>query len=124
MTAVVMDQALYRIMEQLVNSADGIKYAVRATNDGQPALAGVDALLRRELGSEYERANNGTWWAGFTVAQLMREMGYVEAGTARCPPGCVASQGVVWKPRELARNDAREEAVQARPCLVPKVMMT
>jgi hypothetical protein len=95
----VMDRALYKFMEQLVNSADGIKRAVRATNDGQPALAGVDELLRRELGSEYERANNGTWWAGFTVAQVMREMGYVEAGTGKCPPDCVASQGIVWKPK-------------------------
>ena len=93
------DQALYKFMEQLVNSADGIKRAIRATNDGQPALAGVDELLRRELGSEYELAANGTWWAGFTVAQMMREMGYVEAGTGKCPPGCVASQGVVWKPK-------------------------
>lgn len=99
----VMDRALYKIMEQLVNSADGIKRAVRATNDGQPALAGVDELLRRELGSEYERANNGTWWAGFAVAQVMREMGYVEAGTGKCPPGCVAGQGIVWKPKGTPR---------------------
>jgi hypothetical protein len=99
----VMDQALYKFMEQLVNSADGIKRAVRATNDGQPALAGVDELLRRELGSEYARANNGTWWAGFTVAQMMRDMGYVEAGTGNCPPGCVATQGIVWKPKGAAK---------------------
>jgi hypothetical protein len=95
----LMDQAVYKFMEKLVNSADGIKRAVRATNDGQPALAGVDRLLRQELGSEYERANNGTWWAGFAVAQLMREMGFVEAGTGKCPPDCVAGQGIVWKPK-------------------------
>jgi len=98
-----MDQALYKVMEQLVNSADGIKRAVRATNDGYPALAGVDELLRRELGSEYERANNGTWWAGFAVAQVMREMGYVEAGTGKCPDGCVAGKGIVWKPKAAAK---------------------
>jgi hypothetical protein len=103
MATSVMDQALYRFMEQLVNSADGIKRAVRATNDGQPALAGVDVLLRQELGSEYERANNGAWWAGFAVAQVMREMGYVEAGTAKCPQGCVAGQGIVWKPKAAAK---------------------
>ena len=103
MATSVMDQALYKFMEQLVNSADGIKRAVRATNDGQPALAGVDELLRRELGSEYERANNGIWWAGFAVAQVMREMGYVEAGTAKCPSGCVADQGIVWKPKSAPK---------------------
>jgi hypothetical protein len=99
MVAGLMDQAIYKLMEQLVHSAEGIKRAVRATNDGQPALAGVDELLRRELGSEYARANNGTWCAGFAVAQVMREMGYVEAGTGKCPPDCVAGQGTVWKPR-------------------------
>jgi hypothetical protein len=95
----MMDQAIYKVVEQLVNSADGIKRAVRATNDGQPALAGVDTLLRQELGSEYVRANNGTWWAGFAVAQLMRDMGFVEAGTRKCPSDCVAGQGIVWKPK-------------------------
>ena len=99
----LMDQAIYKAMRQLVNSADGIKRAIRATNDGQPALAGVDELLRLELGSEYARASNGAWWAGFTVAQLMREMGFVEAGTGKCPDGCVASQGIVWKPKSAAK---------------------
>jgi len=93
----LMDQAIYKVVEQLVNSAEGIKRAVRATNDGLPALAGVDALLRLELGSEYVRANNGSWWAGFAVAQLMRDMGFVEAGTGKCPSDCVADQGLVWK---------------------------
>jgi hypothetical protein len=99
MPAGLNHQALYNVMKQVVNSADGIKRAVRATNDGQPALAGVDELLRQELGSEYEQAHDGTWWAGFTVAQVMREMGYVEAGMGRCPPDCVASQGTVWRPK-------------------------
>jgi hypothetical protein len=98
----VMTQPIYKVMEQVVNSADGIKRAVRATNEGQPALAGVDPLLRQELGSEYVRANNGTWWAGFVVAQIMRDMGYVEAGTGQCPPDCVAGQGIVWRPKAAA----------------------
>lgn len=94
------DQALYKVVERLVNSPEGIKRAVRATNEGQPALAGVDPLLRLELGSEYVRANNGTWWAGFAVARVMREMGFIEAGTGKCPPDCVAGEGVVWKPKQ------------------------
>jgi len=99
----MIEHAIYKLMEQLVNSAEGIKRAVRATNEGHPALGGVDELLRRELGSEYARVNNGTWWAGFAVAQVMREMGYVEAGTGKCPPGCVAGQGIVWKPKSAAK---------------------
>jgi hypothetical protein len=93
------DQAIYKVVEQLVNSAEGIKRAVRATNAGQPALAGVDPLLRQELGWEYVRANNGTWWAGFAVGHVMREMGFVEAGTGKCPSDCVAGEGIVWKPK-------------------------
>ena len=48
---------------------------------------------------EYVRANNGSWWAGFAVAQVMREMGYVEAGTASAGPVGQRTQGTVWKPR-------------------------
>jgi hypothetical protein len=29
----------------------------------------------------------------------MRDMGYVEAGTGKCPPDCVAGQGIVWRPK-------------------------
>ena len=99
MAGSLMDKPIYKVVEQLVNSVEGVKRAVRATNDGLPALAGVDALLRLELGSEYARANNGAWWAGFAVAQVMRDMGFVEAGTGKCPSGCVAGQGIVWKPK-------------------------
>ena len=71
--------------------------AVRATNLDRPALCGVDVLLRMELGTDYARANHGTWYAAYAVAGLMREMGYVEAGTAKCSPDCVAGQGIVWE---------------------------
>ena len=98
-----MNQAVYKAMQRLVNSADGIRRAVRATNDGQPALAGVDALLREELGAEYARAVDGGWWAEFTVAQVMRDLGFVEAGIGKCPEGCIAGEGTVWKPRSQPR---------------------
>ena len=61
--------------------------AVQATNLDRPALCGVDVLLRMELGTDYARANHGTWYAAYAVAELMREMGYVEAGTARAVSG-------------------------------------
>jgi hypothetical protein len=94
-----MNQAIYKAMQRLVHSTEGIKRAVRATNDGDPALAGVDVLLRQELGAEYARAVDGGWWAGFTVAQVMRDLGFVEAGTGKCPEGCIAGEGTVWKSR-------------------------
>jgi len=89
--------ATYKVIERLVRSAEGIMLAVRATNTDRPALCGVDVLLRMELGTDYARANHGTRYAAYAVAELMREMGYVEAGTAKCSPDCVAGQGVVWE---------------------------
>lgn len=71
--------------------------AVRAANMDRPALCGVDVLLRMELGTDYARANHGTWYAGYAVAELMREMGYVQAGTAKCSPDCIAGEGIIWK---------------------------
>lgn len=91
-------QAIVKTLEQAIHSAEGIKAAVRAANDGLPALAGVDVLLRRELGSEYARAGNATWWASAIVDRIMREMGFIEAGKAKCPTECIAVQGTVWRP--------------------------
>src|SRR5690348_11047441 len=89
--------ATYREIDRLVRSPDGIMLAVRAANMGYPALCGIDVLLRRELGTEYTRANGGTHYASHAVARLMIEMGYVKVGTEKCPPGCVAGEGVIWK---------------------------
>ncbi len=91
-------RAIVKTLEQAIHSAEGIKAAVRAANDGLPALAGVDALLRRELGSEYARADSATWWAGSIVDRIMREMGFIAAGKAKCPSDCVAVLGTVWRP--------------------------
>ena len=71
--------------------------AVQATNLDRPALCGVDVLLRMELGTDYARANNGTRYAAYAVAALMREMGYVQAGTGKCSSDCVAGHGIVWE---------------------------
>lgn len=102
MTKDVMDTAAEKAMQEMVRSVEGIILAVRATNSGQPALCGVDKLLREKLGSSYVKFNQATMYAGWAVAQLMRELGYVEAGTLKCPPGCVAGQGILWKPKALS----------------------
>jgi hypothetical protein len=73
--------------------------AIRATNMGCPALCGIDVLLRRELGTEYARANSRTRYASHAIAELMVEMGYIKAGTGKCSPDCVAGEGVIWKAR-------------------------
>jgi hypothetical protein len=99
------NNATYRTIERLVRSAEGIMLAVQATNMDRPALCGVDVLLRMELGADYARASHGTWYAGYAVAELMREMGYRQAGTAKCSPDCVAGQGIVWKTKDVQKNN-------------------
>jgi len=82
--------------------------AVRATNLGLPALCGVDVLLRMELTTDYARANHATWYAGHVVGKLMKEMGYVPAGTGKCCPDCVAGEAIIWKPDGAAQPGRNE----------------
>jgi hypothetical protein len=37
---------------------------------------------------------------GSEVAIIMREMGYTETRRIRCPDGCVAKSGLLWKPKQ------------------------
>ena len=93
------NSAAYKEINRLVRSPDGIMLAVHATNMGRPALCGIDVLLRRELGTEYARANSGTRYASHAIAELMRAMRYVNAGTGKCSSDCVAGEGIIWKAR-------------------------
>jgi hypothetical protein len=92
-----MDAETEKQMAALIESAEGIRLAVRATNQGNAALCGVDELLRQNLGDSYRRDNNGTWWAGFYVARMMRDMEYLDGPTKKCPDGCIAREGLTFK---------------------------
>ena len=94
-------------IERLVRSAEGIRLAVRATNIGRPALCGVDVLLRMQLATDYARADHGTRYAGHVVGELMKEMGYVAAGTGKCYPDCIAGEGIIWTPKAAAHEPSR-----------------
>jgi hypothetical protein len=93
-----MDSDTEKEMAALIRSAEGIKLAVHAANNGVPSLCGVDKLLREKLGSKYSRINNGTWWAGFYVKEIMLEMGFVAGPTQKCPDHCTAGEGLTFKP--------------------------
>jgi hypothetical protein len=71
--------------------------AIEATLDGLPALAGIDALLHEELGSEYRRSPAAVPTAQTLTAELMTGLGYVEAGRKELPQRCIARSGVFWK---------------------------
>lgn len=78
-------------------SKEGQAAAVEATKAGLPALAGVDRLLQKELGDRYGKHDLGTASAGSVVAEVMRHLGYKEAGSGACPPDCTAKTGMRWK---------------------------
>ena len=81
-----LDDPVYLRIVDVVWSKDGKKAALDATKIGLPALCGVDRLLQKELGDGYGKHYLGTANAGYVVAEMMRHLGYKEAGHASCPP--------------------------------------
>jgi hypothetical protein len=76
-----LDSPLGRGMFKIVNSAKAKAAAIEATQNGLPALAGVDPLLKSQLGIEYTESYEATIQAGYLVAKMMRNAGYEHAGT-------------------------------------------
>jgi hypothetical protein len=90
------DPVFLRIVE-VAWSRQGQEAAVDATKAGMPALCGVDRLLSAELGDRYGKHDLGTASAGSVVAEVMRHLGYREAGQGSCPVDCTAKTGMRWK---------------------------
>lgn len=95
--ALTVDDPLYLAMAELIWSREGRDAAEAAAEAGLPALAGVDPLLQREFGDRYNADVMATNNAGYILAELMRHSGYEEAGTAKCPAGCIAKSGIKWR---------------------------
>lgn len=89
---------VFRQIHDIAWSPEGKRAAVEATEKGWPAISGVDLLLKEKLGDKYRSEDKGTLSAGSVVAEVMRHLGYREAGTGKCPEGCVAKTGMTWKP--------------------------
>lgn len=90
----------FKIIRDTINSKDGIKAAEMAVKNGHSALCGVDILLQqafKEHGMNYEEIYSGTINAGSEVVELMKGLGYIKDGTKKCPEGCVAKSGILWK---------------------------
>jgi hypothetical protein len=94
-----MHRPEYEEMKTIIQSPEGQKAAMDATNDGRPALNGVDPLLQAALGRNYSQENFGPLNAGYEVAAVMRELGYTDAGRGACDKGRVARSGQKWKPK-------------------------
>ncbi|HJO68728.1 MAG TPA: hypothetical protein QF804_03495 [Rhodospirillales bacterium] len=95
--SVKLDDPLCEAMQAVVDSDDGLIACIKATDEGWPAIAGVDPLLSVKFGVDYGKHNMTTHWAGRFVADVMRRHGYVQVGKeADTPEGCVARSGEVY----------------------------
>jgi hypothetical protein len=96
---ITKDDPEWDMLEKIVKSAEVREAAVAAVSAGFPALAGADPILQREMGGRYGLHNMTVQTAGDFVANLMRSLGYREAGRGDCPNGCVARTGLRWRPK-------------------------
>lgn len=94
-----LSDPVYLEMEEVIWSPTGRAAALAATEQGLPALAGVDPILQEALGSRYRPQDMGTVSAGSIIGELMRHLGFVAAGVAKMPAGCVAKTAMRWKSR-------------------------
>lgn len=73
--------------------------ASAAAEVGEPAMAGVDPILKREVGKEYGTLDT-TSWAGTFVAREMYLMGFKSTKQAKLPAGLVAKTAMCFVPRK------------------------
>jgi hypothetical protein len=84
-------------MRVVMDSPEARSAAIEATLDGLPAMAGIDLLMHERLGEDYRRNPAAAPTAQDFTADLMKGLGYVEAGEKDLPKRCIARTGVFWK---------------------------
>lgn len=85
-------------IEEVIRSDEGRAAGKEASDQGLPAMAGVDQMLSAELGSRYGD-HDTTSWAGTFMAEVMAEAGYVQTKKKPMPEGCVAKTAAFFEPR-------------------------
>jgi hypothetical protein len=85
-------------IEEIIRSDEGRMAGKQASDDGLPAMAGVDHMLAAALGGKYG-PNDTTSWAGTLMAEVMAEAGYVQTRKKPMPKGCVAKTAAFFKKR-------------------------
>ena len=93
------DDPLMRRMREIMTEPKARSAAVEATLDGLPAMAGIDVLMHEEIGEDYRRNEAAVPTAQKLTAELMRALGYVEAGAKELPARCVARTAPFWRRR-------------------------
>jgi len=95
--ALAEDDILSRVIRDIVTSEEGRAACREATLDGLPAIAGVDELLHKALGSQYRRSDRAVATAQRLVGDVMTEMGYEAVGAKGLPSRYVAREGMFWR---------------------------
>jgi hypothetical protein len=91
-----LNTVIGRAITRIIYSEAGTAAALEATENGRPALEGIDPLLQSELGDDYRKTYEATAQAGYVLAGRMRKLGYLDSGSARLREGCVAKSGIVF----------------------------
>ncbi len=85
-------------IEEIIRSDEGRKAGMDASDQGLPAMAGVDHMLSAALGPRYGD-HDTTSWAGTFMADVMADAGYVQTKKKAMPEGCVAKTAAFFEPR-------------------------
>lgn len=93
---VTLDGTIGRAMARIICSPAGKAAAIEATSKGRPALAGVDPLLKAEMGDDYAKSYEATIQAGYLVRKLMDTLGYEKSGQQGRWDGGVAKTGEIY----------------------------
>ena len=84
-------------MRSIIDSPEGKAACIKATDEGWPAIAGVDPLLAKKFPSDYGKHNRTTHTAGTFVSQVMTSSGYKRIRKmSATPKGCVARSGELY----------------------------
>ncbi|HLW90205.1 MAG TPA: hypothetical protein VKS78_02740 [Roseiarcus sp.] len=96
-TSMKLDSPVGKKMSNVIFSQEGRSAALKAAVDGRPPMEGIDPLLQKALGKDYNPANEATVQAGYLVANLMRQCSWETNGRrAPLPPGCVAKTAALF----------------------------
>jgi hypothetical protein len=88
------DSTVIRAVEKVCRSEEGIAAATKAASAGEAPMAGVDAILRREV-REYGHCDTTSWAGGF-VAEEIEALGWLRKGRKSLPADCIARTAVFF----------------------------
>ena len=87
---------IIQTIERIVRSPEGIEAGKAASDDGLPAIAGVDRMLVEALGEKYGTYDT-TSWAGTFMNDVMVEAGYIQTKKKHMPRGYVAKYAAFFE---------------------------